>query len=736
LASTEPPPLIGALPSFDGPVSAIVHAGDSWYVGGSFDHVSSYKSSGLVELGLDGGFTSCLAGFDGRVDAIVRWQDATFVGGVFTHFRGIPVDGLAKLSSTCELDSTFDDPVLGGFRVGGAEPVFANVTALAASADALYVGGDFNFYRGVPVNDIAKLDPFTGALDTTFSPPGGNGFNANSVDVLVLTGSSLLVGGEFSSYRGVADSARSIAKLNVTDGSIDTVFSPPGAPNNGFSCESCAARVYSIAVANNDVYVSGDFESYRGTPARGIAKLDLVTGAMDSSVDLGAFGGLSSRVKKLGIRGSTVFAGGAFQSYRGSPAGCFVALDRSSGALLHDFDACSANPVTSTTFELADDSIYVATGPVPTSVRPELWEPGLVTKYLLSTYEIDSNFGSAIGPATFNGAITALHLDATHLWVGGSFTMYSGYEINSLVKLDDQTLEPDLMFSPPGSPPTHRNGISSGDRRGRVDALLPTCSNLVVAGAFSSYRSDDVGGLVSVDLVTGELRQRVGAGGSAMVTHDGAVYVAGGSVITKYDALTLEADPTFHHSFAEHTFIRVLAQNGDSIYACGPDNIAKLDAATGDADPGFSPPAPDITMKVTGCVVTGDALYVGLEYDPTYSHRGVLMKLDLETGAADPTFSPPVVPDGVDLPREIAGYALAAAEDGLVVEYGHVLDVHAAKLRFDDGQLVGAFNVPFVSGRAYVGVPADDALLLGGWFLAGSDVTNAAVVDAASGAFR
>ena len=238
----EIPAPVGSMPAFDGPVKAIAHAGSSWYVAGEFSQVSPYRAAGLIELGTDGKVRSCLGGFDGAVHALVRWQGFVFVGGEFSRFRGTPVGQLAKLNATtCELDTTFSAP--GGFA-GGSAVVFNGVNALAVSGDSVYAGGSFTTYRGASANAIAKLDATTGALDTTFSPPAANGFGGYAAIVyeLVAAGDALLVGGYIEDYRGVARSALAIAKLNATDGSIDTTFSPPA--NNGFDCgPGCIATV-------------------------------------------------------------------------------------------------------------------------------------------------------------------------------------------------------------------------------------------------------------------------------------------------------------------------------------------------------------------------------------------------------------------------------------------------------------------------------------------------------------
>jgi hypothetical protein len=109
------------------------------------------------------------------------------------------------------------------------------VSALVVNGSSIYAGGFFSEYKGSgagTVNHIAKLDKSSGALDTTFSP-ATNGFSLFVLE-LATDGTSLYVGGPFTAYKGVANSANRIAKLNLSSGAIDTTFSPVGATFNGF----------------------------------------------------------------------------------------------------------------------------------------------------------------------------------------------------------------------------------------------------------------------------------------------------------------------------------------------------------------------------------------------------------------------------------------------------------------------------------------------------------------------
>src|SRR5262249_27685112 len=153
-------------------------------------------------------------------DAIATSGSAIFVGGLFTHYQGQLANRIAKIDgATCALDTTFNP------ATSTSNGVNNSVLALAVSGSSLYIGGSFTTYRSTTVNRVAKVDIATGALDTIFSPATNPGFD-NNVEALAVGGTSVYAGGTFSRYRNVTGSATRLAKLDLTTGVQDTTFSP------------------------------------------------------------------------------------------------------------------------------------------------------------------------------------------------------------------------------------------------------------------------------------------------------------------------------------------------------------------------------------------------------------------------------------------------------------------------------------------------------------------------------
>jgi hypothetical protein len=327
---------------FDSDVDALATLGTALYVGGAFDSYRGISGSAhrvakldLASGALDTTFSPPGAnpnGFDNSVLALATTDGAVYAGGAFKSYRGA-VDSahhVAKLDpASGALDTTFSPPLAGGYGFD------ADVSALAVFADSVFAGGAFSAYRGVPgaANHLAKLDRLAGSLDTTFSPPGGNGFSAGSADAtveaLAIYGDTLYVGGAFTHYRGAAP-ANGIAKLDANTGALDPVFNPAEGAN-GF-----AGSVSALAVSPAAVYAGGSFSSYRSVPdsAHGIARLDPTTGAADTAFDPPESNGFDNPVTALTLSGISLFVGGSFDAYRGtSPAVGAARLDPRLGTL-------------------------------------------------------------------------------------------------------------------------------------------------------------------------------------------------------------------------------------------------------------------------------------------------------------------------------------------------------------------------------------------------------------------
>lgn len=281
----------------NGTVNALAVSGSTVYAGGYFNSVGGQARSNIAALNAADG-TAVLT-FDPNADSIVESLaisgQTLYVGGIFNVIGGLPRSYLAALNAGGPLD-------------GIAIPTFnANaddeVKALAVSGPLLYVGGRFLNMGGQPRSRIAALNTADGAA-TSFDPNArGDGFNA-AVSALAVSGSTVYVGGFFSSMNG--QNRKNIAAVSAVDGT-PTGFDPQ-ASGTPFS-----DAVHAIAVSGSSVYVGGYFSSIGGQARNLIAELNPSDGSA-TSFDPGAAGGTAAFALAVASDG-TLYVGGDFQTF-------------------------------------------------------------------------------------------------------------------------------------------------------------------------------------------------------------------------------------------------------------------------------------------------------------------------------------------------------------------------------------------------------------------------------------
>jgi hypothetical protein len=410
-----------------GGVFALGLEGSSLWAGGSFTTYRGAPASFLAQLNTSTGAAdldiSPATGnvfVNNTVQAFdlsrVASNDEVLFGGTFNATRPeVIAQNIARITAVGTVDTTFSPQ-------SGANGTNNIVYAMLASGDAVYIGGTFTTYRGAAANRVAKLSLSTGSLDTTFNPStGGNGVN-NEVRALQLSTDDLwlYVGGNFTSYRGAV--ANRVARVNAALGSLDTTFNPPSGQNgaNNF--------VYALLLDASDLYIGGNFTTYRGTTVTRMAKVNSSSGVLNSTFHP-VTTGPNGIVHALRRSGDSIYMAGAFTSHRGAVANRVAKISRIDGS-------------------------------------------------------IDLTFNPSSGGNGFGSSAFALDLDATHLYIGGQFTTYRGAVANRVarVRLDNGNL--DTTMSPPSGP----NGF---DSTVNALSWRNSTSRLTCGGVFTRYRGQN-----------------------------------------------------------------------------------------------------------------------------------------------------------------------------------------------------------------------------------------------------
>ena len=172
------------------------------------------------------------------------------VGGLFTTVNSSTKNRIVMLNADGTVDTSFVVGTGASSNIGFNNDVYI---VKQANDGSFLVGGKFTTFRGATVNRIAKISS-SGTLDTNFHT-ANNGFNNDVWTIEFMDDNKPVIGGLFTSYKGVNNN--SIIKLDL-NGNIDTSFDTGIADSNGY--------VYKIINnGNNSLFVSGTFLKYRNT---------------------------------------------------------------------------------------------------------------------------------------------------------------------------------------------------------------------------------------------------------------------------------------------------------------------------------------------------------------------------------------------------------------------------------------------------------------------------------------
>lgn len=432
---------------------------------------------------------------NGTVNSVVYSNEKVYLGGDFTHVGPAVPFGTILNNSTGLPNMSYAAP---------------NGTVLAVLADGSggwYIGGDFTTVGGVTRNRLARINS-DGTLHD-WNPDADN-----TVNTLLISGSTIYVGGNFTNIGG--QTRNRIAALDASTG-LATAWNP-----------NASAIVNAIAVSGSNVYVGGNFTTIGGQTRNRIAALDASTG-LATAWNPNA----SGTVNAIAVSGSTIYVGGTFATIGGQSRNRIAALDASTGS------ASAWNPnVTGGSINkmvLDGNNIYIggtftlvagttrnriaaldatATGTALSPYLISTWNPSAddqVTSLLISgttlyvggffssiggqsrarIAALDANTGSATNWNPKAGdEVRALAVNGTSVYVGGNFTIIGGEVRNYLARFDAATGQAD-SWNP--------NANST------VRTMLMSAGNLYVGGTFTTIGVTTRNRIAAISEVDGTL---------------------------------------------------------------------------------------------------------------------------------------------------------------------------------------------------------------------------------------
>ncbi|MET4136513.1 LamG-like jellyroll fold domain-containing protein, partial [Pseudarthrobacter sp. PvP090] len=252
-----------------------------------------------------------------QIDGVV-WQqvivgNTVYAAGNFKTAR--PAGSPAGTNTVARSNILAYNLDTGALVTGFAPTLNAEARTITASPDGsrIYVGGSFNSVNGTAVNNIAALNPTTGALITSFRPLMGARVNS-----IVATNETVYAGGWFTTVGSVPRTR--LAALRASNGAL--LPWNPTAVGGGVN-----AMV--LSPDGTKILVGGAFTSLNGSsnPGYGLGAVDTGAGATLpwSSNGLIRNGGTQAAILSLKSDGTNVYGTGYVFGSGGNLEGAFSA---------------------------------------------------------------------------------------------------------------------------------------------------------------------------------------------------------------------------------------------------------------------------------------------------------------------------------------------------------------------------------------------------------------------------
>jgi uncharacterized delta-60 repeat protein len=344
-------------------------------------------------------------GFDNIVSSIVLQTDGKIlIGGQFTTYKGVSANRIIRLNSDGTKDSTFDNSI--GFG--------ASVFAIAIQSDGkILIGGLFTTYKGVTNNYIIRLNS-DGSKDLTFD--NSIGFNNQVTEISIQSDGKILVGGDFTTYKGV--SANQIIRLN-SDGTKDLTF------DNSIGFNGSVNTI--VIQSDGKILVGGGFTTYKGVTNNFIIRLNS-DGTKDLTFDNSI--GFNSTLNQISIQSDgKILVVGFFTTYKGVTENRIIRLN-SDGTKDLTFDNSIGFNGTTTAISIQSNGKILVGGSFTTY-------KGVSANRIIrlnSDGTKDLTFDNSIA---FNGVVLTITIQLNgEILVGGTFTTYRLYTNNRIIRLN------------------------------------------------------------------------------------------------------------------------------------------------------------------------------------------------------------------------------------------------------------------------------------------------------------
>lgn len=254
-------------------------------------------------------FTGPPDGFNAEVRDVLQVGTQLIVVGNFTNYRGTAVNRVARLNNDGTLDATFTPP--------GAGVINGQVNSIAFDGTGFFIGGLFN--NGTQ-NYVMRLQA-NGSLDAGFATTAID----NTVRAVAVVGTDVVAVGDFTTP------FNRLVRLTATGAAVGGFN-----PGVGFTGGNFAS---SVVVDGTNLIIGGDFTDYNGSAVGRIVRVNAATAAIDATFRTNTGTGFDGDVLALQLVGTNVLVGGNFLNFNGTGRGRIARLIAGAGATRGQLDA-------------------------------------------------------------------------------------------------------------------------------------------------------------------------------------------------------------------------------------------------------------------------------------------------------------------------------------------------------------------------------------------------------------
>lgn len=392
--------------------------------------IGGFTSAGALDLGFGVG-----SGFDNSVFSVARQADGKIIAvGAFTHYKGVSANRIVRLNTDGSIDTSF------AYGSGFSNVVYSVAIdtdpAVAGGYGVFVAGGYLATYNGSNVNNYVTLLDSSGALDTTFKANLGTmGMASNNLQSIAVYGANLVVGGPLGNMFGQTVNATGIASLTATGANRGTF-------NGTFAGKFSAGAAVRVVMfdGSGNLYVGGSIGLYDTTTISGLVRFSSA-GVFDATFSQAAFlqlGSAPPQVWALAMEAGKLVVGGAFTTYQTSTAVAsnIARLDAITGALDTGFNTAAGSGFDDTVNALAVDS----SGNLLIGGGFHTYKGVTVNHItrLTSADAVDLAFRTAVGGtgsttafgddpnANYSGAVRTFALNGSAFFAGGDFITWGG----------------------------------------------------------------------------------------------------------------------------------------------------------------------------------------------------------------------------------------------------------------------------------------------------------------------